>query len=175
MGRLLRPHIDVETKLRVCMRMLGKPDPDALIENMRVKRVMGNFLQFYLGLIAMSYGCDVADLRLDHDPALGARQKVFDRDGNHVDYIPPANSPDDLIYRPHGAQFDESHLVKTNIRGKNGQHPDRVLIKKNRRLEQREAEREGRAPARKPKFKHKIPQRKKPWPKRPFPGSRSPR
>lgn len=175
MSRLLRPHIDVETKLRVCMRMLGTPEPDKLIADMRRKRVMGKFLKLYLGRIAMALGCAVADLRLDHDPALGARQKVFDRDGNHVDYIPPANSPDDLVYRPHGTEFDESHLVKTNIRGKNGQHPDRVLIKKNRRLEQREAEREGRAPARKPKFKHKIPQRKKPWPKRPFSRSSSSR
>lgn len=168
MTRLLRPHIGLDIKLLVCMRMLGSQDPPDLLLRIKKKRARGQFHKLYLGLIAMAHGCDVSDLRLDHDPALGARRKVY-RDGTHVDYDPPANDPAHLIYRPHGPQFDGSHLVKTNVRGEHGQHPDRVLIKKNRRLEQKEAEREGRAPARKPKFKAKIPQRKKPWPKRPFP------
>ncbi len=100
---------------------------------------LGAFLQTLLERLAALLGCEVRDLRLDHDPALGARAKVFDKRGKHIDYDPPANDVAHLIYRPHGAEFVGSHHIKTNVRGEHGQHPDRVLIKKQRRLERAEA------------------------------------
>ena len=72
---------------------------------------------------------DAEKLQLDHDPALGARTKIM-RHGEIVGYKPDANDPEFLIYREARA-----HFIKTNVRGECGQHPDRVLIKKQRRLE----------------------------------------
>lgn len=96
-------------------------------------------------------------VNLDHDPPLGARKKIF-RKRVHVDYDPPANDPTCLVYR-----LAVDHRTKTNVRGEHGQHPDRVLIKKNRRLEELQS---GKAPRRR---KAKIPNKKNfKWPSRPF-------
>lgn len=85
--------------------------------------------------LAEQIGCDVKDLRLDHDPPLGARPRRRSGLGRKTYYTPDANDPDHLFYRPHGPEHAGSHLVKTNIRGDHGQHPDRVLIKKERKRE----------------------------------------
>lgn len=85
-----------------------------------------------------------------------------------MQYEPDANDPDHLFYRPHGPEFDGSHLIKTNVRGDHGQHPDRVLIKKQKRLER------GPRPKRQPGFKKaKAPKTK--WPSRPFASKRKPK
>lgn len=90
-------------------------------------------------------------LELHHDPALGAREKIM-RDGKIVGYIPDANDPLWLVY------LDEhDHLIRTNVAGEHGQHPDRVLIKKQRRRERP-----------RPKRFAKAWPKGRPFPKRPF-------
>jgi hypothetical protein len=99
------------------------------------------YLFLALDALARNFGCERKDLRLDHQPALALRDKII-REGIHVGYLPDANDSDHLIYRTHTA-----HLVKTNHSGDHGQHPDRVLIKKARRLT------ENKPPKRKVKIK----------------------
>lgn len=125
MPRLLRPAIPLEVRCRVAMRQLGEMWPDDVIA--ANKRGVGKLLRVLLGKLAETLGAEA--LHLDHDPALGAREKVF-KNGEHVGYRPAANDPEHLIYRDAAA-----HRVKTNVRGEHGQHPDRVLIKKQRRRE----------------------------------------
>lgn len=79
-------------------------------------------------------------LHLDHDPPLGAREKVF-RDGEHVGYVPDANDPEHLIYR-----LASAHGVKTRLRGEHGQYSDLVLIKRQRRRERKAATASGPGP-----------------------------
>ena len=143
MPRLLRPHIPLEVRCRVVLRQLGEMWIDDAIG--RRKTGAGRFLDELLGALADLLRCESKDLRLDHDPALGAREKVF-RKGKHVGYIPDANDPEFLIYREKHA-----HHIKTNVRGEGAQYPDRVLIKRQRRLENPP----------KPKKKHQ-------WQSRPF-------
>lgn len=164
MARLFRPHVPLSVRCEVAERQLRQLDPRKLGYFVRPPKTAGNRLKVLLPWLAGCLGCEVSELRLDHDPALGARS-VGQRKGKTF-YIPDANSPDHLAYRPHGAQHAGSHDVKTRIRGDHGQHPDRVLIKKARRAE---AAKSGKPPKR----KIKIPSAKKPWPKRPFSNKRS--
>lgn len=135
MPRLLRPSIPIIVRCRVVLRQLGEMFPDQVIrENMFAPRdhrrlSLGRLLAEKLIVFAATLNCEVKDLHLDHDPALAAREKVFKK-GKHVGYIPDANDPEYLYYREAAA-----HRVKTNVRGLHGQHPDRVLIKKQRRRE----------------------------------------
>ena len=111
------------------------------------------------GLIRFLFGDQV--VHLDHHPALAAREKVF-RNGEHVGYIPAANDPDYLLYRE-----EAEHRLKTNVRGDGAQHPDRVLIKKQRRLER------GPKPKRGPKIRSRgFSSAKQKLPSRPFPKRR---
>ena len=153
MARLPRPSIPLEVKCRVALRQLGEIWPDELIAIAREGRSLGTVLTSLKDRLAELLACDVSDLRLDHDPALGAREKIV-RDGKIVGYVPAANDHNFLIYRPHA-----EHLVKTNIRGEHGQHPDRVLIKKQRRLDRKQAKRKPRA-----KFKSRKLQSANRWP-----------
>jgi hypothetical protein len=90
-------------------------------------------LAILLDRLAQLYGCAVADLWLDHDPALENRPKIY-RNGIHVDYEPTANDPSHLRYRPQAPNFDKSHYVKTYIRGDHGQHSDAALARKLKRI-----------------------------------------
>lgn len=145
MGRLYRPHVPVEVRCRVALRQLGEMWIDEVIERNRAsakdayiksiapgvpKRSLGRLLEEKLAALADLLDCDVSDLRLDHDPALATRMKrtVYKK----TLYSPDANDPEHLRYRPHGPEFDGSHLIKTNVRGDHGQFPDRVLIKRER-------------------------------------------
>lgn len=140
MPRLLRPHIPLEVRVRVVLRQLGEMWPDDVIRiHEHARSPMKHLLAVRLAVLAELLQCTVKDLRLDHDPALGAREKVYRR-GEHVGYLPAANDPEHLRYRPHGAEFQGSHLIKTNVRGDGAQYPDRVLIKRNRRRERKAAE-----------------------------------
>jgi hypothetical protein len=103
--------------------------------------------------------CRVDEMRLDHDPALALRQQFKNGRGEIIRYVPDANSPDDLQYRPHGAQHEGSHDTKTRIRGPHGQYSDIQLIKRQRRRD--------RGP--KPKLGPKIRSRGFDKVKRPFP------
>lgn len=132
MPRLLRPHIPIDVCCRVVLRQLGEMWPDVVLAHWRKEPGgLGAFLKHELRNLAEILNCEVKALHLDHDPALGAREKVM-RKGIHVGYKPDANDPEHLYYREAIA-----HRLKTNVRGEHGQHPDRVLIKKNRRLEQK--------------------------------------
>jgi hypothetical protein len=138
--RLYRPHVPLAIRAQVAERqMLEKvkclptnqfgihlrDDPKASA------RARLDAVLFHL---ARLFGCEISELRLDHDPALAARPNRRGL-GKKTYYIPDANDPDHLFYRPHGAEHAGSHLIKTNVRGDHGQHPDRVLIKKARRHE----------------------------------------
>lgn len=165
MPRLLRPNIPLEVECRVALRQLGEMWPDKVIGEWRYgpRNRARNFTLLRSRLLAQLcqlLNCEPVDLRLDHDPALGAREKVFDRNGKHVGYVPDANDPEHLIYREKHA-----HHIKTNVRGDGAQHPDRVLIKKNRRIER------GPRPKRGPPIRSRGFQKgpKRPWGKRPFP------
>ncbi len=122
--RLLRPHIPLETRCRVVARQLGRPFPLA-----RDRGPYGSLLAALLQDLANQIDCWPGELHLDHDPSLGAREKVF-RKGQHIGYKPAANDPEFLVYRE-----KHDHFIKTNVRGIGAQHPDRVLIKKQRRRE----------------------------------------
>lgn len=161
MSRLYRPHIPLSVRVEVVDRQLRQFGGTLK----RVgKATLRDTLDVGLWVLAGNLGCDISDLRLDHDPALGARPKIVD--GDKMIYSPDANDARYLEYIPHGPEFDGSHLIKTNVRGRHGQHPDRVLIKKQRRIER------GPKPKRGPKIKSagfaSKPGAKARWPKRKF-------
>lgn len=161
MPRLYRPHIPLSVRISVAHRQIQKAGRQtAVFEGVTKRSQLDGLLRF----LAHCLGCDVSDLRLDHDPPLAARPQERRGLGKKTYYIPEANDPDHLFYRPHGPEFAGSHLIKTNVRGDNGQHPDRVLIKKAKRLER------GPRPKRPSGFKKSA--AKRPWPSRPFPSSK---
>jgi hypothetical protein len=142
MPRLCRPHIPLEVRCRVVLRQLGdlwpddviklwKPKPsDAYLKGIGVFVPRGGLaalLASKLDALAVLLDCKVEDLRLDHDPALATRMRRTMPDGTTA-YSPDANSPGHLIYRE-----KHDHHIKTNVRGEHGQHPDRVLIKRERK------------------------------------------
>lgn len=185
MARLYRPSIPVEVKCRVALRQLGEERIDYVIDCNRPRRdagyivgvvgrpgrSLGRLLEEKLPELADILGCSVEELRLDHDPPLALRPQERRGLSKKVFYTPDANDPDYLRYRPHGAEHEGSHDVKTRIRGDHGQYSDIVLIKRQRRRERAEkpiddlAAKLGirRKKAIKPKVK---------WASRPFPKSR---
>jgi hypothetical protein len=163
MVRLYRPSIPLDVRIRVVLRQLGEMFIEEIISSARGH--LGKLLAAKLEALASLLGCEVKDLRLDHDPALATRQRLQYSSVIKPIYFPDANDPEYLNYRPHGPQFEHSHLIKTNVRGEHGQHPDRVLIKKARRLER------GPKPKRGPGIKSRgfeKPSVKPKWASRPF-------
>ena len=78
--------------------------------------------------VLMLFGAEQA--HLDHSLPLRIRaynQKIKDVAAR---YTPNANDPEYLVYRTAA-----DHRFKTNMRGEGAQHPDRVLIKRERRRE----------------------------------------
>lgn len=153
MSRLPRPPIPIEVRCRVVLRQLGESWPDDVIRaNRFVPRVvpsrsLGKLLAKLLTRLAEQIGCEVSDLRLDHDPALENREKLVEMPNGRrhktvvvpkgakvIQYYPDANDPEHLRYRPHAPEFAGSHLIKTNVRGDRGQHSDRALAAKNKRI-----------------------------------------
>lgn len=181
MARLFRPAIPVEIRCRVALRQLDEKNIDSVIDANRPRRDAG-YMVGVVGLPGRSHGrllielcerlaekfdCRVEDLRLDHDPPLGARPQERRGLSRKTYYVPDANDPDHLFYRPHGTQFAGSHDVKTRIRGDHGQYSDVVLIKRERRRQKRSVE--ATRPEGTPRVKSQKPKFKRPWPKRPFP------
>jgi len=185
MTRLYRPHVPILIKCTVAARQLAWNDPDLLFRLHR--RNLARLLERLLADLAKGFGCEVADLRLDHQPPLALRPQERRGLSRRVFYVPDANDPEHLIYRPHGAHFEGSHDVKTRIRGEHGQFSDIALIKRDRRRErkknptahqikmadlreeQRRLRREFRA-----KMKRKAGKGKKTnWPSRPFRSKKS--
>lgn len=169
MTRLYRPHIPLSVRCEVALRQLEytpeRIEKRIFSEDSRSGGIgFRAYLDELLKRIAAAIGCEVSDLRLDHDPPLGARMKRTVGHPPRQIYSPDANDPDHLFYRPHGAEHAGSHLIKTNVRGDHGQHPDRVLIKKQRRLEN------GPKPKRGPAIKSRAfgKRQKIKWPKRSF-------
>lgn len=138
--RLPRPHVPLSVRVMVAMRQLG------ITCEVR-DGTWSSLLADLLPKLALTLGCEVKELRLDHNPALAVRVKVHNKGGDIIGYIPHANDPDHLIYRT-----KQNHHIKTNVSGDGAQFPDRVLIKRERRRE--------RPPRARPK---------KAWPSRPFP------
>ena len=141
MARLYRPHIPLAIRVAVAERQSAtKPNEiwkfylaTGWHPTMHYARRLKQLMQ----ALAMQFGCTVADLRLDHDPPLGARPQERRGLGRKTYYLPDANDPEHLRYRPHGAQFDGSHDTKTRIRGDHGQFSDLALIKRERRRERK--------------------------------------
>lgn len=140
--RLPRPYIPLSVRIQVIWRQMCLLTPHRLaIDSTKSDR-------FNLNMLLFAYFGDER-AHLDHDPPLGAREKIT-HNGVIIGYKPDANDPEHLIYRT-----ETLHRLKTNVRGEHGQHPDRVLIKKQRRRE-RGAKR----------MRHqRIASRANPWPK----------
>jgi hypothetical protein len=147
--RLPRPYIPLTKRIKVARRQLWAQcksnSTDAEIEraidialaDRKVRRTQSAELRATLDVLSSD------PMHLDHDPALAVRKKIHNSRGQIVGYEPPANSVDHLIYRK-----ATDHQIKTYTRGEGAQYPDRVLIKKIRRIE------------------HPKPKRKYNWPKR---------
>src|SRR5690349_15035700 len=139
-ARLLRPHIPMAVRVRVAQRQLcdlvhGGGYPGVYIAPLT--RFKNESETAFLGrlLVSLRHYIKVDEdepLHLDHTPALENRVKVF-RDGKHVDYDPPANDPEHLLYRGKA-----SHQIKTNVRGDGAQYSDRALAKRERNRQRTE-------------------------------------
>lgn len=191
MPRLYRPHIPFSVRVKVAARQLRASDTAigrSVLYGLSLlgekdfpgdrTLSMARKLRSLLQALATAKGCEVSELRLDHDPPLGARKKRGE--GRQTVYTPPANDPDHLFYRPHGPEHDGSHLIKTNVRGDHGQHPDRVLIKKARRLERAKVDTSdipevGKGWFKRAKLRRPEGRPKPKWPKRSFPKRRKER
>lgn len=162
MPRLYRPHIPLSVRCKVAERQLADfPTIQCLHLVVPEWHKLRNRLDSAMIHLARAFGCDVNELRLDHEPPLAARPRRYLYRRGVMKYTPDANDPDHLFYRPYGPQHAGSHLIKTNVRGDHGQHPDRVLIKKARRLT------ENKPPRRKVKIKSRgFDKVSRPFPKR---------
>lgn len=81
-------------------------------------------------LLTMTFGDSPP--HLDHDPPLRTRLYNPRLKDVAARYTPNANDPNHLTYRT-----EHEHRIKTNVRGEHGQHPDRVLIKRERKRERK--------------------------------------
>jgi hypothetical protein len=133
--KLYRPHIPLSVRILVATRQcyVAGFNPPARNEG----ESLASLLTRQLAALAIIWHCHVPDLRLDHHPALALRERRGE--GKKTIYKPTANDPGHLFYRPHGAQFEGSHDVKTRIRGDNGQYSDLTLIKRERRRAKKKA------------------------------------
>jgi hypothetical protein len=155
MPRLYRPYIPIEIRCRVALRQLGEMWPDDVIGGMRGSLAV--LLEELLETLASLLGCKRMDLRLDHDPPLGARPRFMR--GKLIIYEPDANHPAHLIYRTkHG------HHIKTYVRGDGAQYPDRVLIKRERKRREEKHGRPKRKIASRPFPKGRKFGRRREWP-----------
>lgn len=167
---LYRPAIPAEVKVRVLLRQIGEMFPEQVVQTARRGRSLERLQKDLLTRFAETLACEVKDLRLDHDPALGLRARRGE--GKSTTYTPDANDPEYLAYRPHGAQFAGSHDVKTRIRGDHGQFSDITLIKRERR---REKKKRGKlSPKAKMPSRSRFGAGKTRWQNRPFPKRRKP-
>lgn len=138
MPRLYRPPIPLKVKCLTALRQLGGRElPELVIARWRASSTLAQLLEVLRAGLAKKFSCAVKDLRLDHDPALGLRRRRGE--GKRTIYDPPANDPDHMNYRPHGAEFAGSHDVKTRIRGDGAQFSDVALMKRERRRAKKEA------------------------------------
>src|SRR5438105_5829488 len=106
MPRLYRPHIPLPVKVAVAERQMEKAvkclptNEFGVVYRDDPKSKLKPRLDAVLFHLAILFGCEVKDLRLDHDPPLALRQFCPDGDGRAI-YLPDANDPEYLNYRPH--------------------------------------------------------------------------
>lgn len=146
MSRLPRPPIPLPVKVEVALTQLGEKNIGLQIARAKRQRRLRAFLNILLERLATHFGCTVADLHLDHDPALVNREKsvlindrrcrvvVVPKGATVIRYYPDANDPEHLRYRPKPADAEHSHDVKTRIRGDHGQHSDLAMARKNKNI-----------------------------------------
>lgn len=147
-----RPAIPDRVKIAVATRQLWafKASISAMCRN--EGETQPKYLARLLALLAEFMGCTAADLHCDHNPPLRARPYDPTIENVAARYTPNANDPDYLEFMP-----VVDHRLKTNVRGKGAQHPDRVLIKRQRKLDKIAA---GIAPRQKAKIRSRSA-----WPK----------
>src|SRR5882672_7761890 len=124
--RLPRPYIPTSVRFAVALRQFNLSGPHRFAFTSSDSANLKRILQYL-------FGGEVP--HLDHDPPLGAREKMGHWDEEKKDFVivgyrPDAKDPEYLIYRT-----AHEHQIKTNVRGVGAQHPDRVLIKRQRRRE----------------------------------------
>lgn len=173
MARLYRPHVPLLVRCTVAERQLMAMTSSLPTNEFGViwrddpKSKLKPRLDSALFHLAVAFRCKVRDLRLDHDPPLALRLQFRRGLGKKTYYEPDANDSEYLRYRPHGAEFEGSHAIKTFVRGDHGQFSDVALIKRERRRQRKKSEKKTRRLAlTKPK---KAPRKKFQWPKRKFP------
>lgn len=159
MARLPRKHIPLAIRVEVAERqMRGFADRSLLprshhtiIDSVTILEApAGEKLKTLLEMLATRFGCPVKDLRLDHDPALANREKrarmptgqtfrvvIVPKGATVLRYYPDELDPEHLLYRPHGAEHEGSHDIKTRVRGERGQFSDLALLKRERRREKK--------------------------------------
>lgn len=155
MARLYRPHIPIQVKCLVGLRQTGWQTPSAIAMLFRLhKGHLGKLLDSILIELAAKLGCKVHELRLDHDPPLALRKRrLYGYPQTACCYVPDANDPDHLRYRPHGAEHDGSHDVKTRVRGDHGQYSDLALIRREKRRTAKTTTKYNRKNNRRPKIR----------------------
>lgn len=158
-----RPYIPVDVRCYVVLRQVGDLWPDKLVEESRHN--LGALLSEKLVHLAATLGCEVRDLRLDHNPALILRE--FNRRTGR--YKPDANDWDFLIYRT-----AHDHHLKTNVRGDGALRSDTAARMHQRRMDENRGKRK-RRPKAKIKSRSfasvsgaKLRGGKRKWPKRGF-------
>jgi hypothetical protein len=152
MTRLYRPYIPLKVRIQVAERQLA----DAM-ERPVVWLVPFSDTEKLKLMLMVLFGCRIP--QLDHDPPLGARMwRIAWKNGKQVTlYSPDANDPAHLVYRE-----KHEHHIKTNVRGEHGQHPDRVLIKRERRRKRKNIRPKRKIPSRPFPKGRKIPIRRRP-------------
>jgi hypothetical protein len=137
--RLPRPYVSLTTRILIARRQMhesGMTTLGIMLTNHYGKTPREELRQQLFALFGDN------SVHLDHDPPLAVREKIR-RKGKIVGYRPDANDPDFLIYRS-----ADAHRFKTNVRGDGAQYPDRVRIKKIRRIEKSRRKRKYNWPTR---------------------------
>ena len=130
-----RPYVPLHVKLDVLARQLAQlwrmPQKE-FDTTVRVGKNQSDAIAKMLKMLAEFYRCEVKDLRLDHTLALRLRDYNHRRKDIAARYTPNANDPAWLAYLP---RVEHDHKT---FRRNGAQFSDTVLIKRDRRRENRE-------------------------------------
>jgi hypothetical protein len=128
--RLPRPYIPLAVRVKVAERQLREAHPLAasILYGLDEPMPLGKRLRRLLAALF-----PVGKVELHHRPALTNRRRYQRNPSAEVKYIPPANSPDHLVYL-----LKDDHDIETRVRGQNGQHSDLALARKRKRKERKE-------------------------------------
>jgi hypothetical protein len=147
------PQPPASVKCLVAFSQLLAIGVNAFPHSRRDGETLKAYLRRLLELMAEKLECTVAELRLDHNPALILRPYNPRVKAIAARYTPNANDPNAMIYRSAHA-----HHIKTNVSGDGAQRSDTAERMHQRRMD----ENRGLRP-RKPK--KKIARRENPWQK----------